>query len=225
MATTTPRCRPIEIGDTPAPLVVRLVAGMPATITVPVDGPALPSLTVEWGHGGETVAAHDLAWALVGDETVWSVALTATQVDALAGASQVRLVAATGAQQRVIAAGWIDWLTGWTGGPCTTRTPPLRVVGVPGPQGEDGPPGVSITGLSVDGDGVITVTLSDASTLDGGTVPQVVEAIEAAARAEAAAQLAGVRVTPSPDHPGCWRIAYPAYMSPAPGVVRLPIGQ
>ena len=50
-------------------------------------------------------------------------------------------------------------------------------------------------------------------------------ATEASDLAVASAALAGIEITPSPDYPGTvLRISYPAHVSPAPNLIRLPIG-
>lgn len=64
------------------------------------------------------------------------------------------------------------------------------------------------------------------ATADATTAANAATAAEAARDlAEASAALAGIDVTPSPDYPGTvLRIAYPAHVSPAPNLIRLPIG-
>ena len=50
-------------------------------------------------------------------------------------------------------------------------------------------------------------------------------ATEASDLAVASAALAGIEITPSPDYPGSvLRVSYPAHVSPAPHLIRLPIG-
>ena len=66
--------------------------------------------------------------------------------------------------------------------------------------------------LSADADAITASAAADTAT-------------EASDLAVASAALAGIEVTPSPDYPGSvLRISYPAHVSPAPNLIRLPIG-
>jgi methylase of polypeptide subunit release factors len=58
-----------------------------------------------------------------------------------------------------------------------------------------------------------------------GATAAAATATEASDLAVASAALAGIEITPSPDYPGSvLRISYPAHVSPAPNLIRLPIG-
>lgn len=174
-------CQPLIIGDAPGVVQVRLMAGEAAALVVPVTD-SIPGLGVEWADAqGQLVASQSLALTGVdGDQDVWTLALTAVQVDGLAQARHARLVIPD--PRRVVAAGRVVWLPGWSG-TCTTTTPPLTVVGVPG-RGV-----VSIT--DVDGDGTAQVLYTDGTSNDLELLD--VQAAQAAATvAQGAATAAGL---------------------------------
>ena len=104
---------------------------------IPVEG-TLSAPVVEWSAGtGPATATHPLTLSGVdGDHDLWVLTLTAGQVDEIWPLRAVRV--AQPAPRRVVAAGLIEWRSGWSG-ECATRTAPLRVVGLPGPKGDPGP--------------------------------------------------------------------------------------
>ena len=150
-------CQPLVIGETPAPLTVILARGEPASLVIPIEG-TLADPVVEWSVGaGPATVSHPLTLVGVdGDHDLWSLTLTADQVDELGLLRAVRV--AQPFPRRVVAAGLIDWREAWSG-ECVTRTAPLRVVGLPGPPGDPGPPGAAIV-ATVDpaDDGVLIVS-------------------------------------------------------------------
>lgn len=153
-------CAPVVVGQRPAPLSVRLMHGEPAAVVIPVEG-VLSAPVLEWAtRGGVLVVSRPLeASGTDGDgRALWSVTLAAAEVDAMQKAAVVAVRAVeTAPNRRVLLAGPVHWLYGWSGA-CETVTAPLRVVGLPGR-------GVQAID-DVDGDGVATITYSDGTTQD-----------------------------------------------------------
>lgn len=175
-----------------------LIRGEPRTIAADIDTTA--PLTLHLGGGRPSAPVLSLPPSRTdGDLTCWD--LSVAQVDQITdGLASVRVWIAAGTTSVVAGQLTVARQGDSAPGGRTMLTADRIVVG---------PAGAGVESMAVE-DGRLMTTLTTGAVLDAGHVTDL--------------SVMPVTATPSPDYEGALRIGFPEYLSPAPHVVRIPIG-